>query len=581
MVTVVVLRSWAPEQLPRAAADLDATAVLLRELATGVAVAVGQMSWRSPAADAARGAADDLSTALRTLQEAYAMQSEAVRRAAGALVAAQDLLERAVSLAAEHGLDVLPDGSVTAPPPVMTAADAPAAQMLRLADAREAAYGARDRAAGMAREALSAAAEADRDTAAAITAGDGIGALLARVAPGAAGVLSGTLCLAAFAAATRADLLDGIADRPVPAVGTDPHQVAGWWLSLPPGAQRAVLAGSPQLLGQLDGLPAQLRHDANVAMLPVHRLALEAEVARLQERLDDNLFGGVFTDDDVALELARAKLRALEVVEQVLANPDRFLLALDPSGEHLTAAVAVGDVDAADHVGTFTPGLATTVQDTLVGYDRQLAALRQQAGDLAYNAGTGTVATVAWLGYQAPQWSDTGRPSRSVANDEAAQRGAVRLSRFWEGLDAARDQPAHLTALGHSYGSLTTGLALQEGTGVDDVVFFGSPGIGTGDVGDLGLRPGRVFVSEARWDGVADLAAFGGDPNQLDGATGLSAAESVIDGVRRQESTGHSDYLTEGSTSQYAFAAVVAGRPDLAPRDDHFGLTDALWWTPF
>ena len=243
--------------------------------------------------------------------------------------------------------------------------------------------------------------------------------------------------------------------------------------------------------------------------------------------------------------------------------------------------MAVGDVDAADHVSVFTPGLTTTVQDSLVSYDRQLAALRQQAGYMAYNAGGGTVATVSWLGYEAPQWSDTWRPSRSVANDEAAQRGALLLSGFYNGLDATRDSPAHLTALGHSYGSLTTGLALQEGTGVDDVIFFGSPGIGTDDVTDLGLRPGRVFVAEATWDGVADLAAFEGDPNQLDGVTGLSTAESVIDSVRRQESTGHSGYLTEGSTSQYAFAAVVAGLPHLAPRDDHFGVTDALWWTPF
>ncbi len=190
------------------------------------------------------------------------------------------------------------------------------------------------------------------------------------------------------------------------------------------------------------------------------------------------------------------------------------------------------------------------------------------------------MATVSWLGYEAPQWGDLARPSRSVTDDAAARRGAVDLAAFNNGLDAARTRPAHLTALGHSYGSLTTSLALQRGTGVDDAVLFGSPGLGTSDVADLGLRPGRVYVAEAREDPVADFASFGSDPNQLDGVTGLSAARSVIDGVVRQESVGHSEYLTDDTTSQYGMAAVVAGLPELVPHDDGFGLGDTPWWTP-
>jgi hypothetical protein len=113
---------------------------------------------------------------------------------------------------------------------------------------------------------------------------------------------------------------------------------------------------------------------------------------------------------------------------------------------------------------------------------------------------------------------------------------------------------------------LTTGLALQRGTGVDDVVFFGSPGIGTDDVGDLGVRSGRVFAVEARNDPVADLSSFGTDVNLLGGVTVLSAAREVVDGVELSESVGHSAYLRNGTTSQYAIAAVVAGTPGLAPR---------------
>lgn len=580
-MTTEVLRSWLPDQLPAAATDLDETAALLRRLSRGVTTAVDEMTWRTPAADAARAAAADLTRALEVLRESFALQSEAVRRAAGALTTAQELLATAAATAARHGLHLLSDGTVTAPPPVLTATGLSDVQLTRLADDRDAAEHARERAAAMAREALAAAAEADRDAAAALAAGDRVGALLARVAPGAAGVLALTLPLASYAAAERAGLLDAVDQRAVPPVGSDPFEVAAWWLSLPAGVQRALLSGSPRALGNLDGLPAAVRHEANTGALPGHRAELEAEVRRLRRRLDDDLFGGAFTDDDAALDHALGKLRALDVIEQVLRQDDRALLVLDPSGEQLKAAVAVGDVDAADHVGVFTPGLTTTVQDSLVGYDRQLRALRQQADDLAYTGATGSVATVSWLGYEAPQWSSTWRPSRSVVSDEAARRGAERLSRFYVGLDAARSTTAHLTALGHSYGSLTTGLALARGTGVDDAVFFGSPGIGTDDVTDLGLRPGRVFVAEARWDGVGDLGAFGGDPNQLDGVTGLQTSGSVVDRVERAASTWHSSYLDEGTTSQYGFAAVVAGLPHLAPREDHFGVTDALWWTPF
>ena len=577
-LTVSRLRSWSPESLPGAADDLQATHVLLLELQSGVCSAVGAMSWESPAADAARAAAEDLARALQELGASFDLQAETVRRAAAAVQAAQTLLSDGARLAGDHGLTMFDDGSVSAVPPVMHAADLTDAELRRIADGLQAANEARVKASAMAREALASAAEADRDAATALRSGDGIGALLAGIAPGAGGFLGLSGSMRAYAELLRADLLDAVDGRAVPERGSDPHEVNAWWASLPPGQQRALAASSPELLGQLDGLPATVRDAANRARLAGERAALEAEAARLKRNLDENLFGGAFTHDDARLDDVLGKLAALDTIEKVLAPPaqDRFLLVLDSSGEHLKAAVAVGNVDLADHVAVFTPGLTTTVQGSLVKYDRQLAALRQQSDDLAAASGTGTVATVAWLGYEAPQHSDIWRPSRTVLSDENATRGAVRLEAFYDGLDAARTVPAHLTALGHSYGSLTTSLALQRGTGVDDAVVFGSPGLGTSDIADLGLSPGRVFVVEARRDPVADFAAFGIDPNQLDGVTGLSAAAEIIDGVERAESTGHSGYLTDDTTSQYGIAAVVAGLPHLAPRDDGRGFGDLL-----
>lgn len=56
----------------------------------------------------------------------------------------------------------------------------------------------------------------------------------------------------------------------------------------------------------------------------------------------------------------------------------------------------------------------------------------------------------------------------------------------------------------------------------------------------------------------------------------MSAAREIVDGVERAESVGHSASLTDDTISQYGIAAVVAGLPDQAPRDDGRGIGDVL-----
>ena len=236
------------------------------------------------------------------------------------------------------------------------------------------------------------------------------------------------------------------------------------------------------------------------------------------------------------------------------------------------AAVAAGDVDTAEHVAVLTPGFGNTVGDDLPGAVATAAGVRDRSA--AMLDGTGSVATVAWLGYDVPG-------GLSVSSTDAARRGGVDLARFYDGIDAARRADPHLTALGHSYGSLTTGYALQQAHGVDDAVLFGSPGIGTGDVGDLQVPAGHVGVVEARWDPVADLGWFGDDPNRLDGVTGLSARAATspagaAGGSVLTESVLHNQYLTPGTTSAHNIAATVAGLPGQRILDPGTGIGDVL-----
>ncbi|MDA2950695.1 MAG: alpha/beta hydrolase [Actinomycetota bacterium] len=311
----------------------------------------------------------------------------------------------------------------------------------------------------------------------------------------------------------------------------------------------------------------------------------------------------------LAEELTRAQaagsadLADLQALDRALtAHPDIRLMLLDTRGERLRAAFAAGNPDTATHVSVSVPGMNTTVADSVDGMVTEAIGLRQLASrQLAWLPGRApeTVATIGWIGYQTPQVrARDGLPAMvqgaiEVSHDDVAAAAAQDLSRFYAGIQAARDVgPAHLTAIGHSYGSLTTGLALQVpgGHGVKDAVFYGSPGIAASVPGDLGLAPGHVFAMATpddpiRWayDGPTVARALAPViPGPLDDAL-LAAAEvsgagefgpnpagnpafvqMETEGMWGLEgASGHSEYPRAGHagerTSVYNVAAVVAG----------------------
>lgn len=373
-----------------------------------------------------------------------------------------------------------------------------------------------------------------------------------------------------------------------PKAGT-PADNALWWRSLSPQQQEQVLSQHPDWIGNRDGVPFTARDDANRALLSVNRSELEAERERLEADLADNWFGGTFTNADAALDHVNDKLASLDAIEKTLTNEDRpgerQLLLLDMSQERAQAAIARGNVDTAENVAVFVPGLTANVTDSMAGYDADMDDLHHRAEleSKRVDPVPEATATVTWIGYQAPQWGDT-FGANSVASDHAAENGAAQLRPFLQGIGAAREHDAHLTVLGHSYGSTTAGLALQQETGADDVMFFGSPGLHTSHVEDLKVPSGHAYYIEARQDPVGDLGHFGIDPSHMTGIEHASAREAtVVNPVTGEtehltEVTGHSRYLEEGSTSQYNMAVVVAGMPDRRVYDSGGGVGDVLSW---
>lgn len=339
-----------------------------------------------------------------------------------------------------------------------------------------------------------------------------------------------------------------------------PAANAAFWSALSPAARTRLLVEQPGMIGNLDGLPARVRDSANRRVLAAERVRLREVEAELRKELEANLFGGMFSNADAGLEQTRTRMAALDAIEATLAKGARQLLVLDnASYEETTAAIAVGDVDTATHVAVFVPGLGSTVAGDLDRHDSDMDGLETVARQMLPAGAGPSVAVVTWMDYQAPQlgWSLLD-PDRSVASEWAARAGADRLVPFLDGLDAARADDPHLSVLAHSYGSLTAAYALRQGTGVDEFVALGSPGLGTPAVADLRVPSGHVFVAEAEGDLVADLGAFGRDPGVLDSVTLLSTEGS--DG--RSSSIGHGDYLAEGSTSRYNAALVIADRSE-------------------
>ncbi|MGW4636112.1 alpha/beta hydrolase [Nocardia sp. NPDC004415] len=409
-----------------------------------------------------------------------------------------------------------------------------------------------------------------------------------------------------------------------PANGT-PQENRKWWDSLTAAQKSEVLAGSPGVVGNLDGLPAEVRDKANRAMIPVEQARLEADKTRFQDALTTAAATGDMSGVAAAqtgLDRTQQKLKDLAAVETAVgesttsSKPPRYLMALDmESGRQGRAAVAVGNPDTAEHISVTTPGLGSDLDETLLGGGepknvdggmmgeaQNLIATSESQLAAAGRDGE-QVASIAWFGYDPPQGgsnlSDLTPDMINVTNEGRAQEAAQPLSAFYTGLDVASEKnDPHITALGHSYGSLATSHALQQQSGVvDDVVFYGSPGLGADvyapgiwglgspttnlgfndaveNAGDLGVRDGHVYEMSENRDGVANSNSFGRSPNLMPWVTHLSTDPITVQDpatgkdVTYSGASGHSEYGRSDGTnlhrSGYNLAAIVAGLPENA-----------------
>ena len=290
-----------------------------------------------------------------------------------------------------------------------------------------------------------------------------------------------------------------------------PEERADYW-SKQSYEQKQYLCGHyPEMVGNADGVEGWARDRANRINLREKRLATEKQIETLKKAIDDPKQAVYVTLNRQKLEKAEEALKSYKVISSSIGNGISLedyqhgktgkpisLLTLQDDGRRVKAAVAQGDVDNAAHIGTFVPGIGTTVNGSLKDYIRQTENLRQAAADQG-NLALKDVATVAWLGYDAPGDAKFENLS-DITSPKLAQAGSDRLAGFLNGMQASREHgagDAHMTLVGHSYGSTTSGMAatkVHDGV-IDDLVLCGSPGMGTYNASDLHVAEGHRWVS--------------------------------------------------------------------------------------
>ncbi|MFI6479065.1 alpha/beta hydrolase [Nonomuraea sp. NPDC050663] len=333
-------------------------------------------------------------------------------------------------------------------------------------------------------------------------------------------------------------------------------RVHAWWHRLPATVQERLtrLPG----FGSLNGLPAAIRDQANRAFLTTEKQRLQAQLDQLAHVMED-LSALAVPASLVARDQIGKLLRNIAMIERALAaggrdgHPPALLLALDLHGTG-RLVVSWGDPDAADTVVTYVPGLNTELAGFAGDIDRARVLWQQSQA----TAGKQAIASIAWLGYDAPQLENLLDAPASVASDAPAERGAVELAAFSDGLRAAGGEGTRYVVLGHSYGSLVSGKAalLRPGRLADEFVFVGSPGVGVEHARELKVGAERVWVGEDPNDPVAMLGRFTRDP----GDAGFGGR--VFSAGSRHVVQAHSGYWDAHTPSLLNMARIVNGEYD-------------------
>jgi hypothetical protein len=373
-----------------------------------------------------------------------------------------------------------------------------------------------------------------------------------------------------------------------PPPGASPEQVKQWWDSLSDADRRRLTDAAPRGLGNLDGLPVEVRDQLN-------RTVMDRDIARVEEAARANGVGveQVMADPqryglnaaDMAAYQNGLKARQGLKHQAEGDNPARprktYLFGYDPlayNGQG-TAAIALGNPDTADNIGVIVPGTGSSLQSDWLNSGRNDGInLLDQMGKADPSKQN---AVIMWMGYDAPDSFTDPR----IANPELARAGGALLAGDVNSLHVTHTGPGepNITVLGHSYGSTTVADAFAgSGMKATNAVLIGCPGTDLAQsAADFHLQGGQVYVGNASTDPIGWIGATDGAAGVLNGPLadplGLSvglgndaSAESFgavrfhaeVPGTGLPDFDDHSYYYTMGSESLYSMSAIASGHGD-------------------
>lgn len=365
---------------------------------------------------------------------------------------------------------------------------------------------------------------------------------------------------------------------PQPPKGGDPKDNAAWWRGLTPEERSTWLSLQPALLGDLDGLPATIRDEANRVVLHEQWAKTQLELNTIPKppanewtwttagltplRVHTVEYMAWYREHGERYLALQNSLRGMESIQKRFDQtgdrglPEAYLLGFSTEGNG-RAVIANGNPDTADHQAVYVPGTGSNLGNVNEGVDRMVNVWRVAADKSAGES----VATITWFGYNAPQDVVKDAPFSHYAND-----GAPELNRFLNGLETSHsgDSPPHRTVIGHSYGTTLVGSTARQGDmNADEVVLVGSPGVQVPKAEQLDVPKGHVWNLEAERDPVPDIGRFGHGGSDEEGPWTVPSdqrfgANQMVTG----DIEGHSDYWKEGSASLLNQGLVVAGRGD-------------------
>ncbi|WGM21403.1 alpha/beta hydrolase [Paenarthrobacter sp. OM7] len=394
------------------------------------------------------------------------------------------------------------------------------------------------------------------------------------------GALNADQLKAWLAAPANKDRLQGLLSQP----GLDPVVIAKWWAGLgqtvagrtikPGASQKLLIEALPGVIGNLNGVTATARNEANRIRLFTEQERINAELARTPESLFTSTGRSIQNPHWIQLQTQQ---KALDGIGQALVNAgasgEAALLGFDLTHGPPKAQVSAGNPDTADNVTYAVSGMLITPQSGFNDWATNAANLQKRQ---SRNDPGKSFAVVAWINYEPPTVP-------TVNSGDAARAGADRFVADLQGFNAVREglgnrTPETLNVLAHSYGTTVTSNALAAADlRVASFTMLGSAGIEKEirNTGDLHVPAGQVYATHAAGDGLAQMGRFLRQDPRLEsfGAKVFSSEEATIDGTQYHGTTEHNTlvhenggngygYLNKDTTALYEAALTTTGNGD-------------------